>query len=74
LYSNSITIMRFGKAIMDFNRAAVWAEAWDNARGRRPKALSQAEAQTKALLKSIIARQETHYYYSSSSNVLDGKE
>ena len=28
-----ITIMRFGRAIIDFNRAAVWAEAWDNARG-----------------------------------------
>ena len=63
--------MRFGRAIIDFNRAAVWAEAWDNERPPGRGHYSQAEAQTKALLKSIIARQKTHYYYSSSSNVID---
>ena len=35
----NITIMRFVRAIIDFNRAAVWAEAWDNARGRQAEGI-----------------------------------
>jgi hypothetical protein len=34
-----ITIMRFWRAIIDFNRAAVWAEAWNNARGRQAEGI-----------------------------------
>ena len=38
LSDTNITIMRLGRAIMEFNRAAVLAEAWDQGRGRMAEA------------------------------------